>query len=471
VRRRLLIGVLACAGLVAACTEGDVSTPATSIVVTTAPAPATTAPADTTADTTGDTSGTDGTAETVATDAATTTVASDGSVVSAWAGQPWAFGDVPASATPADESLDPVVIGMINQENSPVGSYPELRHAVEAAVAWVNAELGGVNGRPLQLETCITSFSVEQSQACAQQMVQAGAVAVISGIDITSTGSLPVLEQNGIPMISAIPTTLAEMKSANAFSFSGGITGAYLAFVADAHDQGLTSIAIAYGDFESFSVPATDYAAKVAENLGMDVTLIPFPITTTDFLPVIQSAIDSGAEAITVGTADTGCLPVLQTLHDFGFTGREYMVGACAANEILQQIPDEVQAAAIFSSEGPPDPGIEGNLFVDVTTRYSPDPAGGAGTVSFRAAMNLWSVMAGIDGDVTPTAIADALRAAVDAPSFWGHPFTCDGAQVPGLPALCSPQQTLFRLPDDSGTIVTETDDWVDVPALAASLG
>ena len=109
-----------------------------------APAPATTAPADTTADTTGDTSGTDGTAETVATDAATTTVASDGSVVSAWAGQPWAFGDVPASATPAEESLDPVVIGMINQENSPVGSYPELRHAVEAAVAWVNAELGGV---------------------------------------------------------------------------------------------------------------------------------------------------------------------------------------------------------------------------------------------------------------------------------------------------------------------------------------
>ena len=53
-----------------------------------------------------------------------------------------------------------------------------------------------------------------------------------------------------------------------------------------------------------------------------------------------------------------------------------------------------------------PDAGIEGNVFTDVTTRYSPDPAGGAGTVSFRAVMNLWSVMVGIDGDVTPTAIA-----------------------------------------------------------------
>ena len=464
-RGRRLIGLLACAVLGAACTEGEPASTATTVAATTAPA-TTAAPAGSTAPAGTDAAGT----QPAATDAPTT-VASDGSVVSAYAGQAWAFGEMPASATPADESLDPVVIGMINQENSPVGSYPELRHAVEAAVAWVNAELGGVNGRPLRLESCITSFSVEQSQACAQQMVQAGAVTVISGIDITASGSLPVLEQNGIPMISAIPTTLAEMKSANAFSFSGGITGAYLAFVADAHDRGLTSIAIAYGDFESFSVPATDYAAKVAENLGMDVTLIPFPITATDFLPVVQSAIDSGAEAITIAAADTGCQPVMQTLHDFAYTGRVYLVGACAAFPILEQIPDEVQSEAFFSSEGPPDPGIEGNVFTDVTTRYSPDPAGGAGTVSFRAAMNLWSVLVGIDGDITPAAIAESLRAAVDAPSFWGHSYTCDGNQVPGLPALCSPQQTLFRLPDDTGTIVSETDDWVDVPALAASLG
>lgn len=466
--------MLTCAVLAAACTEGDTASPGTTGAATDVTAAATVAPAETAAATDpADTqaAATEPAGSTPDSSAAPTTVVNDGSVVASYAGQPWAFGAMPASGTAADESLEPVVIGMINQENSPVGSYPELRHAVEAAVAWVNAELGGVNGRPLQLESCITSFSVEQSQACAQQMVQAGAVTVISGIDITASGSLPVLEQNGIPMISAIPTTLAEMKSANAFSFSGGITGAYLAFVADAHANGLTSIAIAYGDFESFSVPATEYAAVVAEDLGMDVTLIPFPITATDFLPVVQSAIDSQAEAITIAAADTGCQPVMQTLHDFGYTGRVYLVGACAAGPILEQIPDEVQAEAIFSSEGPPDAGIEGNVFTDVTTRYSPDPAGGAGTVSFRAVMNLWSVMVGIDGDVTSTAIADSLREAVDAPSFWGHPFTCDGNQVPGLPALCSPQQTLFRLPDDTGTIVSETDDWVDVPALAASLG
>ncbi|MEX0847243.1 MAG: ABC transporter substrate-binding protein [Ilumatobacteraceae bacterium] len=403
----------------------------------------------------------------------TAPVIDDGSVLAQFAGQQWAFGTVADGATAADTSAEPIVIGMINQENSPVGSFPELRFAVDAAITWINTELGGVNGRPIRLETCITSFSVEQSQACAQELVQQGAVAVISGIDITSTGSLPVLEQNGIPMISAIPTTLAEYRSTNVFSFSGCVTGAYVAFAADAHAKGATSIAFAYGDFESFSVPATEYGARVAESLGMEVTLVPFPITTTDFLPVVQSIIDSGADAVTIGAADTACVPVMTILHDFGYDGLQYLVGACAAEEILKQVPDDIQAGVVFNSEGPPidddatPSALDGELFQAVIDRYATGPGGGAGTVSFRAMLNLWSVLTTLD-EPTPAGIATAMRATVNAPSFWGHPFTCDTKQVPGFPALCSPQQTLFRLPDDTGTVEGVSDGWIDVPALLA---
>lgn len=447
-----LLVIVCCTGaLVAACTEGRVGGATTTTVASTSTAPSPTAPLDT--------------------GAAPTTAADDGSLVAQFAGQVWAFGTVPDRATAADPGAEAVVIGLINQEDTPVGSFPEIRHAVEAAVNWINAELGGVRGRPIELVECITNFSVEQSQACAQQMVQAGAVAVISGIDITATGSLPVLEQNGIPLVSALPTTLAELRSTNTFSFSGGITGAYVAFVADAHAKGATSIAIAYGDFESFSVPATEYAAKVAQQLGMKVTLIPFPITTTDYLPVIQAAVGSGADAITVAAADTACVPLMNTVHDLGYSGRTYVVGACAAGPILAQVADDVQAPFVFNAEGPLEETIEGNLFLGATERYVAEEAGGAGTVGFRAAMNLWAAVNGIDGDITPASITAAFRTGRDHPSFWGHPYTCDGKQVPGMPALCSPQQTLFRLPDDTGTVVVESDGWIDVPSIVAGLG
>lgn len=464
--KRTWIGAAVCLTLATACTEADKPQAATTVAPTTAAPADTTPPADTATDdtsATGDTTPAD-------TTPADTTPASDGSVIGSFGGQEWFRGVAPYTATPADESQEPIVIGMINQENSPVGSYPEIRAAAEAAVAWVNAELGGVNGRPLVLKSCITSLSTEQSQACAQQLVQDGAVAVMSGIDITASGSLPVLEQNGVPAISVIPTTLAELRSNSDFSFSGSITGAYVAFASHAHDQGSDSMAIAYGDFESFSVPAKEYGAKVAENLGMKVTLIPFGIATTDYLPVVQAALDSGASSITIAAADAACVPIITSLHDLGFDGQLYMVGACAAEQILAQIPDDIQAEVIFNSEGPIGEVTEGQMFTAATEKYATEPAGGAGTVGFRAAMNLWAAMVDLQGEVTPQALIEQLRSAVDQPSFWGHPYTCDGQQVPGFPAMCSPQQTLFRTPVDGGSQEDVSGGWIDVPSLLAAI-
>jgi hypothetical protein len=112
-------------------------------------------------------------------------------VVSQYPGVETSFGTLPTEAKAAGTD-NPIVVGMINQENTPLGSFPELRLSAEAAVKWINTELGGVSGRPIQLETCITTFSVEKSQACAQEMVQKGAVAVTGGIDISSNGSVPI---------------------------------------------------------------------------------------------------------------------------------------------------------------------------------------------------------------------------------------------------------------------------------------
>jgi branched-chain amino acid transport system substrate-binding protein len=460
--RSMVVPLVLVAG-VAACTEGAVDDADGTTAATSQPADTATAAA------APDETGSPDT-EVPSTGTPDSIPASDGSIVSVYAGEPWFAGTIPAAGVAADESLPPVVVGMINTENAPTGSFPELRAAVGAAINWINAELGGVNGRPIDLVTCITSFDVAMSQACAQEMVQGNADIVISGIDLTSNGSLPILEQNDIPVISALPTTLTELKSTNTYSFSGSITGAYVAFADHAFANGADSIALAYGDFESFAVPATEYGAKVAENLGMDVTLIPFGIVTTDFLPVVQAALDSEADAIVVAAADSACSPIMNAIADFGYEGQLYMVGACAAGEIIAQIDDDVQSRVIFNSEGPPNTdGVEGPLFLDVTNRYSDEPAGGAGTVSFRAMMNVWAALARVDGELTPEAIR-AEFATPATPSFWGHPYTCDGQQVPGLPALCSPQQSLFSLPDDSGDAVPAGDEWIDVPALVADL-
>lgn len=83
--------------------------------------------------------------------------------------------------------------------------------------------------------------------------------------------------------------------------------------------------------------------------------------------------------------------------------------------------------------------------------------------------MNLWAVLDDLGAEATPKQIIEKFRTAVDEPSFDGHPYTCDGKQVPDMPSLCSPQQVLAELvgPNEFAEV---SDGWIDVPALLNQL-
>ena len=394
------------------------------------------------------------------------------SVVEQFAGEEWFLGEIPETPEPADPDAEPVVIGMINQEDTPLGSFPEIRAAVEAGVAWVNAELGGVGGRPVELSTCITSFDVEQSQACAQQMVQDDVVALVGGIDVTSNGSIPVLEANEIPQLGGIPANLVEQQSDVTFFFSGGVVGGTAAFLSDAAANGAENVVIAYGEFESFESAASDYGVPVADSLGLESELVTFPVTATDFLPVLTRAAESDPDAIIVLAAGTSCAPIMETYRDLGLDAQLYLVGACAAEEILEAA-GEASQGVVFNSEGPSESVIGGEIFVAVGDSYAEAPAGGAGTVGLRSFLNLYAILDELGpDDVSRESVLELVRAAEERPSFWGHPYTCDGEQVAGLPSLCAPQQSLFEVPPTGGQvtlpddIVSVSDGWIDTVTL-----
>ena len=80
--------------------------------------------------------------------------------------------------------------------------------------------------------------------------------------------------------------------------------------------------------------------------------------------------------------------------------------------------------------------------------------------------INLYATLRDIGADkITPASIIAAFRAAKDAPSFFGHPYTCDGKQLDGYPAICSPQQTLGQLKNGA---ITQLTGWIDVGKFAA---
>ena len=368
-------------------------------------------------------------------------------------------------AQPTEATGEPITIGMINQENTPAGSFPELSQAAIGFVDWINEELGGVDGRPLALEVCNTGFSAEGSTACGQRFAQAGAPVVLGGIDVFGN-AIDVLRDNDVPFVGGIPVSMQSMKSANSFQWSGGTWGATVAFAQHAASEGAKKVAIVYGDFGSIAEGARFGEQTLAAD-GVAVQMVPFPIVATDLATPMQAAWSGEPDAIFVLAADTGCGAAYNAVRTIGITATMYYVGACAAPNITEAAGPEVVDGAIFNVEGPvqpddPDPDVA--LYNSVMATYAPDlnPVGAA-TVSARSMMNLYVVLRSLGADgITSAAITDELRASSEASSFMGHPYTCDGEQLADLTATCAPQQILITSEDGE---LSQIGGWIDVRA------
>lgn len=374
-------------------------------------------------------------------------------------------GLVPPEATVADGG--PIVVGMINQENTPVGSYPELSKAANAAFEFINSQLGGVDGRPLELQVCNTNFSAEGSASCGQQFVEQGTPAVLGGIDVFGDG-IEVLDDNGIPFVGGIPISTSSVKSPNSFQWSGGSWGATVAFADHAANElHAKKVSIVYGEFGSITQSA-EYAQTVLERAGVQTQLVPHPITATDLSSPVQAAQSSEPDAIFVLEADTGCTAGYESVRTLGVTAQRYFTGACVSPTIRASVDPAAVDGTIFNVEGPistdeDNPDID--LYNAVIGQYGDGvDAQGAATVTFRSAMNLYAILSGLGADgVTGEAVIDALSSQRDTPSFMGHDYTCDGEQFEGLPAMCSPQQILGRVEGDD---LVQISDWIDVGAI-----
>ena len=370
---------------------------------------------------------------------------------------------LPSKATKATGT--PIRIGTINQDTGPVAAFPELTSADKVAIDFINTELNGVDGHPIELVTCDTKGDPNISQSCAQQMITKKVVAVIGGIDIWGTG-IQTLSDNGIPLVGGIPVSFESVRGATSFQFSGGTWGAALGMAQYAMDTlKAKKLAVIYAEFP----PITD-AGKLVEKAiiahGGTASLITVAVLGGDMALALNQAAATNPDAVLALTADTGCVPTIKTAKQIALKVPLMLTGACAAPKIVADLGDAVEGK-IFNLESDLTPNNPDSvLYRAVSNRYGPKykyEAQSAGTLSFKSVMILYGVLRKIGADnVTPKTIVAAFRASNNEPAFSGHSYTCDGKQLPGYPAMCSPQQTLGQI--ENGAIKQVTP-WLDIAA------
>ncbi len=245
----------------------------------------------------------------------------------------------PAQPVAADDSLPPVRIGLLNQENDPVGSFPEIRLCIEGAVAYINAELGGIGGHPVELEICIQN-SIPAAQECAQDLATSDLVSVINGVNIWTFAFDFYGTMGDTPIIGGLPLFASDYNQPNARYFNGGSVQVYSAaarFVAE--DLGAKKVAVLVNQNPAATAALDSGLAPIFESYGIEYEAIDVPIPLTDAIPPVSQAEASGADIVMLLAAGNECVPVIRAANQLGITAEEMFLSAtCDTEDIYAEV-------------------------------------------------------------------------------------------------------------------------------------
>ena len=101
---------------------------------------------------------------------------------------------------------------------------------IRAGVKMVNAELGGVNGHPLQLSECFWAQAEEEGIRCGQQMVNDKVKTIIFGFVTVPNQAIYATVRGTIPITGVITASPADPTAKNAYFLNGSQTTGIGAF-------------------------------------------------------------------------------------------------------------------------------------------------------------------------------------------------------------------------------------------------
>lgn len=345
----------------------------------------------------------------------------------------------------------PLTVGLINMEGSPIGSFPELRKAVEAAVKYVNQELGGVANHPIKLETCITDGTQTRSQACANQLVARKPLVVLGGVDLAAGVPVLIFLENGIPYVGTTPVLGQELTSPGSYMLAGGAAADLLA-AADYITGPLKArkVGVIHVDLPGLLTTAVEGARRVLKERGVtDVQIVAEKADAADFTPALTAAAAHDPDVILAAFSSQGCARVMQAKQALGLRAKMFYPSSCAAETVLKAGGAGAEGAYLASGFIPwvdgTDPEVA--LYREKLARYGDDKGLSAlSQAGFSLVMSLYRALSELDeGALTPAAVGAKLASARNRPGFMSHSYTCDGKQVLFLRAMCNPYVRILQ--------------------------
>jgi branched-chain amino acid transport system substrate-binding protein len=369
---------------------------------------------------------------------------------------------------------EPIKVGYQNPEGDPNGSFPEASAGARAAAAYINAELGGLGGRPIELEVCTMAITPDDSQRCANELASSGVELAVHSINFFGN-HYAIYQGSNIPSVVGSPVTVADFTTPGVYSIGGGCLAQHTGLVQFATQElpGLAGIevnrvavpwadtppgVVCYYDLESKPLDVLNGTVEGSGALAgsmPDLEHIGVPILPgqADVTAQATEVLDFDPDVILFSAQGADCWTFVDAMGRLGWTPTDtplVLSGACVdftameqAGELAQGIYFIGAGGSLISDPATMDPASrsfdEATIYQTKALEYGmseDDLFKGFGTNGFQTMMAVWQMAKTVTdggGEVTAEAIGEAFAATEEVPVFGSTPISCASAPEPYL--------------------------------------
>jgi branched-chain amino acid transport system substrate-binding protein len=353
-------------------------------------------------------------------------------------------------------SGEPLQIGYIYDGTTDViDNAPELE-AAEAAVEYVNNYLGGVAGRPVELDVCSTDQTPAGGSECVRQMVSDRVPVVLNGV----TGQAPVvfrpLADAGMPVFTSAAGDPSILSNPLIHIMGNGIVALGTGPAKLAADAGVERAALVAIDLPAASGALRAAGPTIYDNAGVELDLVMIPPDTPDLTPNIAAELENDPGQIEVIGVPSFCAMALDAFAATGFDGQVVLAPQCIDQALLESATnlDGVIVPTFATTDPDSD---EFQLYNAVMDTYADPDAerGGVAPGGYQTVVGFARAMDGLTGDVTAESVQSAFASMQPTPMPLadGITYQCDRHQVSLAPSICSTDALWTELDaDGNGT-------------------
>jgi hypothetical protein len=234
----------------------------------------------------------------------------------------------------ADTSLDPVRIGVIAQDEELV-AFPEVRSAAEAMEGYFNAELGGMDGHPIEAVICGAGDTPESAIGCAQEFVNDDTIQVVWSGTLNTPAVAETMVPAGKPVLS-IGNDIPDFLTAGQYTLDPGVLGqaqGVFQLAAEQLSAGTATLFVA-------DDPAFDGFVPVLELLAAGQNITIDQIIRLGFEADLTGPVSAGSEEsdtwIFVLADGAQCGAAANAATSLGFEGEVIGNDLCISEELVE---------------------------------------------------------------------------------------------------------------------------------------